>query len=398
VNIGSRGHTASISDGIQRGNVITLPELGAPCDALDVLIEKSPRLINSSGRAARPLKDGTLVRIHHASANFPARVLLLDSGRLLPGQRLLAQLRCRVPVFAFAGDRFIVRDWPEQSTLAGGIILDADSNRKNFRLQAHRKFLEQRAASPDDVSVFTASQLLRDHAVRRSALLVKSRFGTAEICKAVSRLISEAQAIEAGDWVAEATWWKGLCHKAAEAIRSAHRLHPERIGLPLNDLRKAVESDLPDAEVFNALVSELCRSEFIQTGTAIRHAAHRPALPPHLQSAGAKLRAALSARPLEPPSRKELAPDGSSQQALRFLFETGEAIELGDEVVLLTEHFNRASETIKKFLRERGFATVSELRQALATSRRIMVPLLERLDRDGITLREGDRRVLKRKD
>src|SRR5207253_2994280 len=82
-----------------------------------------------------------------------------------------------------------------------------------------------------------------------------------------------------------------------------------------------------------------------------------PALPPHLQAAAAGIRAALSAKPLEPPSRKELAPDLLRQQALRFLLDTGEAIELGDEVVMSMDAFVRATGTVKLFLREHGSST-----------------------------------------
>ncbi len=90
-----------------------------------------------------------------------------------------------------------------------------------------------------------------------------------------------------------------------------------------------------------------------------------------------------------------LAPDSLSQQALRFLFDAGEAIALGEDVVLSGHCFARASEVIAKYIADHGPATVSDLRQALGTSRRIMVPLLERLDRDGLTLRQGDKRALK---
>jgi selenocysteine-specific elongation factor len=127
----------------------------------------------------------------------------------------------------------------------------------------------------------------------------------------------------------------------------------------------------------------------------IRRAAHQPALSPHLQAAGAKVRAALSAKPIDPPSRKDLAADAASQQALRFLLQTGEAIDLGEDVVLLADNYSRAIETIRQFLSERGSATAGELRQALGTSRRIVIPLLERLDKEGITRREGDKRKLR---
>ena len=108
------------------------------------------------------------------------------------------------------------------------------------------------------------------------------------------------------------------------------------------------------------------------------------------------MRAALTIKPLEPPSRKELAPDALTQQALRFLLNSGEAVDLSEEVVLLKEHFDRAREAVVKFIRERGPATTSDLRQMLGTSRRILIPLLERLDREGVTRREGDKRVLKK--
>ena len=97
------------------------------------------------------------------------------------------------------------------------------------------------------------------------------------------------------------------------------------------------------------------------------------------------------------PSRKELAPDAATQQALRFLLESGEATELSPDVIVLTESLSRMREIAREFLRQRGKGTVSEIRQAIGASRRIVVPLLERLDREGVTRREGDYRVLKEK-
>jgi selenocysteine-specific elongation factor len=62
--------------------------------------------------------------------------------------------------------------------------------------------------------------------------------------------------------------------------------------------------------------------------------------------------------------------------------------------VLLRESFERMQSLVAEFISNNGPATVSELRQALGSSRRIMVPLLERLDRDGVTRRVGDKRML----
>ncbi|MBI2948031.1 MAG: selenocysteine-specific translation elongation factor [Verrucomicrobia bacterium] len=390
-------HSEQESEGIQRGDVITLAELGGASDTLDVALIKSARLRDSKSGAARPLKDGTLVRVHHGSGNVAARVSLLGREALEPGESALAQFRCESPLFALAGDRFIVRDWSEQWTLGGGVILDPEANRKRFRSEAQRKFLETRAGASDQPPAFVSSLLARDGAVRRGAFLVKSRFSASEIAEAASQLLANGQAISVGDWLADAGRWQTLRKQGADAIDAHHRSHPQHLGFQLSELRRAVEGSLPLAEMFDALAADLCRNGFVQAGTTIRRSTHRPALPPQLQAAGNRLRAILSAKPFEPPSRKELAPDSTAQQALRFLVETGEAMEVGDEVVLLADAYARATQAVKQFLQAHQSATVSELRQAIGASRRIVVPLLERLDKEGVTRREGDQRVLRQK-
>ncbi len=383
------------NNGAARGQVVTVAELGAPTTKIDVLIERSPRLLQSKSGAARPLKDGSLVRVHHGSANAPARVCLMGSAPLEPGEQRLAQLRLEQPLFALAGDRFIIRDWPEQHTLGGGMILDADGDGRKFRSTDQQRLLRQRGEAPDDIRIWAGTQIERDCALRRDAVLSRTRFSAEQAAAAIRELVAIGRAVMPGDWVADARWWKAIRETAGDAVRAGHRAHPERLGLPLSELRSAVESRLPDPAVFELLVSEMCRNGFLQAGTIIRELSHRPELPPKLQAAGAKLRAALSAKPMEPPSRKELTPDAIAQQALRFLVETGEAVELSAELVMLAENFAKARETVRTFLRDKGPATAGDLRQALGTSRRIIIPLLERLDRDGVTQRQGDVRGLR---
>jgi len=385
------------SPGIQRGDIVTLSELGGASNTWHVALEKSARLTDSKAAAARPLKEGTLVRIHFGSTNIPARVKLVDSSPLQPGQRKLAQLRFESTAFAFAGDRFIVRDWSEQTTLAGGVVLDADAPRNGLRSDGRRRFLERRAQNPDDVATFVASEVEFRHAVRRTGLLARSRFSAAEISDALASLVGGKQILQAGEWIADVVFWQKLTGSAAESIDAQHRLHPERPGLALSELRTQMEKQLPAAEMFDALTSDLLRNGFEQAGIVIRRSSHKLALPPQLQAIGGKVRAALGAKPLDPPSRKELAPDVSSQQALRFLVQTGEAVELSPDVVLAVESFAHATELVRRFLGQHGAATASELRQALGTSRRILIPLLERLDKDGVTRRDGDKRVLRQR-
>lgn len=381
------------ADAVHRGDTITLQSLGESSRAVDVLLEKSARLANLATPAATPLRDGARVRVHHSSANYPARVIIPMGGPVAPGERRLAQLRFESPVFIFLGDRLIVRDWSEQWTLAGGTVLDPDAPTRNLRSPANREFLERCAAANNDLRKLILTTLRRDRASARTTLLVKARFSAQEIASAISALAGEQQVVASGEWVMDAPWWNALKAQAADSIQADHKAHPDRQGFPLSDLRRAVQ--LPDAALFDVLVADLCQAGFSQTGTTIRHGAHKLALPAHLEAHGKRIRAALATKPFEPPTRKDLAGDAASQQALRFLVQSGEAVELDAETAMLATNYGRATDTIKAHLQKAGGATASELRQLLSTNRRVIIPLLERLDREGVTIRQGDKRVLK---
>ena len=111
--------------------------------------------------------------MHHGSGDVPARVAFFTSKTLAAGERALAQLRLETPTFVFAGDRFVLRDWAEQNTLAGGIVLDENASSALLHSEARANFLNQRAGAPEDVQAYILSQLKRDGAARRSQLLLK---------------------------------------------------------------------------------------------------------------------------------------------------------------------------------------------------------------------------------
>ena len=372
---------------IHRGDVVTLSAYGGPTETIDALLE-------ISSRAARAIKESARVWIHHGSGSVAANVVFFSNKKLAVGERALAQLRLEAPAFVFAGDRFVVRDWAEQNTLGGGMVLDADASSAHFHSEKRLDFLKQRAQAPEDIRFYILSQIGRDGASRMSHLLLKSRFGDAEIARAMRTLADDGEVTIIGDYAVDLARWNDLRSRATNLIDAWHSTQPERSGMLLTDLRANVQAELPVDNMFDALIEDLCALDFVRTGTAIRRSAHRPTLPAHLQAAGTKLRGALVLKPLDPPSRKELAPDVISQQAMRFLIESGEAVEINADLVLATDSEKRATELIREFIRERGPATVSELRKALGSSRRVVVPLLERLDRLGVTSRRDDKRSL----
>ena len=376
------------AEGIGRGDVITLADLGGSSDCLDVLLEISPR-------ASRSLKDGVRVRVHYGSANVPAHVALGSGKELQVGGNGPAQLRLEAPAFLFAGDRLTVRDWSGQQTLAGGVVLDPDAQRKGFRRAERQIWLEHVARSLDDPGQFVAAHVSRDIAVRPSRAFVQTRFGQEEIDDAADRLVQAGTVVAAAGFLVQASAWTRAVQRIGELVDESHRAHPEHAGLALTDLRNSFKKELPFDELFDAAIAAVCERGYARSGSVIHRVAHRAQLPEPLRAAGDALRQVLAAQPMEPPSRKQLAPGAASQRALRFLIETGEVVEVSTEIVMSAASVAQASAQVRGFIGQHGPATVSELRQVVGASRRIVVPLLEYLDRTFVTLRQGDKRTLR---
>ena len=374
---------------LPRGATITLPALAATTRTLDVLLERSTRL----GQECAPLRNDTRVRVHHGSGHWAARLVLVEGKTLAPGAMQLAQLRLEQPACVWPGDRIVIRNWPESATLAGGRVLDAQGNRQGLRSAAHKLFLQTRAEAPENAEAWIRSQLVRDGIAQRDALLCPSTFSTAQIDSAATSLVNAKAALAAGDWLADESRWQQAREAIANAVNAEHRAHPERPGLTIELLRPLAQKAFPSGDVFAELLEDLCQNGFKRQAKYITSLSHKPALPPNLRAAGEHIRQALA--DTDPPARKLLAGTSEGAQALRFLIEAGEVMEVSPELAIGAAQFNRFRMLLKNYLRTHTQGTASELRQALGTTRRILIPLLEKMDRDGITRRQGDVRVLR---
>lgn len=381
-------------DGIQRGDVITVVDLGNATGTVDVLLEKSARL-NRTALAARPLKNGSSVFVHFGTTRVSAKITLLEQDVVERGQRAIARLRLDSPIFAFVSDRFVLRDSSEQNTIAGGAVLDVDGNRENFRNTPHARFLKSRAAAPDNVDVCIQSQLARDGFVRTATLLIKSNFTSDQIVETLSRLEARGAIVLRDEIAADAGHWRNLVSRVTTLIDREHEQHPERYGLDLMQLRSKL--NIGSDELCAVIISELIAGGFVRHNNNIARAAHRPSLPPEILPAAETIRAALSVKRFDPPGRKEFLQDRHLHQALRFLIEQGEIIEVSSEIILLREAAEEMRDAVVEFLAKHRSATASQLRQKIGTSRRVIIPFLEYLDRSGVTERVSDQRVLAKK-
>jgi selenocysteine-specific elongation factor len=408
VAIGGKG-----GRGIRRGDVVMLPALGGPTDTIDVLLtriphgESSPLAIRSTSmdassedfpRATRShepeVQHAILVQFHHGGTHVGAKIYLLDRQQLEVGESASAQIRLESPVLVFTGDRFLIRSWSKRETLSGGTVLEPHAVRRGYRDPSRVESLRACSAAFGDLQGQILDVLARHRVVQREELLRQSNFSDRQITGAIGALAKREKLIVAANYAIDATWWRTLEERAISMIDAQHEKNSHLPGLPLSDLRASLEPTLMGRSLFDAFLDALKNQEIVQLGSILQRKSHRPQLPDHLARTGQRIRDELEQAGLKPPLRKELAQDKKSIEAIRFLIEQGEFIELDAKVVLSADCYERARAKVRRFLMDNGSATTSQLRELLGTNRKVIIPLVEAFDREGLTVRNENLRML----
>jgi selenocysteine-specific elongation factor len=302
--------------------------------------------------------------LHAGSAAVPVRVRPLGTDTV--------RLALARPLPLHVGDRVLLRD-PGRRAVAGGLlVLDVDPPALRRRGAAAVRAAELSALDgrPDG-----AGELRRRGAARAAALRA---MGVPE----------PAAALRAGDWLVDpgqAAQWRAALAAAVAAHAAAH---PLEHGLPVEAARQRL--GLPDARLVAALLADPDPSGVV---LAVRDgrvtAAAAATVPAALRAAVDRVRADLAAAPYAAPEADRLAELGLGRRELAAAVRAGALLRVADGIHLLPGADDRAAELLAGVPQP---FTLSEARRALGTTRRVAVPLLELLDRRGLTERLPDDR------
>ena len=379
--------------GVGRGTLLTAVDAGAPSDTVNIRMDRLNREIPGQSATRRDLPSGRRVRVHHGSGSVGARIHLIEAKSIGPGQSMLAQLRLDQPRFMMTGDRVVLREWSGSATVGGGVVLEAVASRRRVRDEGQVHFLQERSRNPSDLALLLRSSLERDALVDLKSFKSRVPFSDQEVEQVAAFLTETGAACKIGLRLGDAEWWEELLSRAANLVGAYHKKNADLPGLPLSELRQSLLTMLPEPNLFELVIEHLAPRGIAQRGTILTEECFTPTLPDEIRAVAQAIEESLRRAPLNPPGRGELASEDASSRALSFLLRSGTATELNDKVVILTEVYEDACDRVLAFLKAEGQATASDLRQHLDTSRRVIMPLLERMDAEGRTIRHGDYRT-----
>ena len=352
---------------------------------------------------AKPLKHGARVRVHNGTSEVLGRVSIAGAsiGEVAPGDSALVRVRLESRAVLTRGDRFIIRAYSPPVTIGGGVVLDPAPTRPGLRSESGRASLEALRMSADSIM---AIQWLIDNAglAGISTASLVSRMGVAPSqLAAMTQRLAASGCVLVHDRLVNAKHLTSAQEGLLKLVASAHKANPMSEGLPREEARGKGFSRVAPA-IFERVVDDLKSARQLV-------GAERLALPTHKATvAGADDQVRLAiidafrAGGLKPPDAASVeatvkAPRAVVEKVTTLLLREKVLVKL-DTIVFHTDVLRALKEEIAglKGSAPGGRATVdvAAFKDRYGVSRKFAIPLLEYLDRERVTRRTGDVRLV----
>ena len=370
---------------LARGMTLATADTFRSTSRVDALLSLLP--------SAKPLKDGARVHFHAYTTETIAETRLYGSKQLKPGDEAYAQLRFAEPMLLLPGDRFIVRQFSPVVTIGGGVVLDASPLTRKQRADDAIAFLNiMRHGSP--------AQVLAARVARRGALGLPLSAVPGEMN------IRREEAVKLPD-AAGLVWCNQVLVAPAafaeakadvlQALKKFHDANPLVAGMSKEELRDRVKLG---PEVFYSVLGKLAEEKKLQVAGELVHLAGRGVVMKDEEAESKKIiEHAFAAAGLKVPSLKEvlagLKVDGvRAQKIVTLLLRDKILIKISEELVFHQSALLDLRQKIASLKTTVPKIDVARFKDMTGVSRKYAIPLLEYLDRERVTRRVGDERVI----
>lgn len=350
-------------------------------------------------KGAKSLSKHAPVRVFHGTAEVLGRVRLLDRDLLLGGESCLCQIELEGPLAPLRGDRVILRGYSPIVTIAGATVLDANPPRYKLSDPNTMKTIERKSHLDAGQGILTAllekNSLLNLQEVTTAAQLTKE-----ETLTALQDLQARGQvqllAIDGNTLYytgeQDANWQQLL----TEALQSCHGKYPLRRGIPIPEIRQRLLTKL-NVKQCNALLNIYEQQGLLTISSegVVAKADFVPKLTPTQKDILAKAELAYTEGAFMPPDWEELSTQlkikpAEAQEYLGWLLDNKKVSKIAT-MLFMYDALNKAQQLLKA--QHPQTFTIAEARDVWKTSRKFAQLLLDTMDSQGITKREGDSRV-----
>lgn len=398
------GHRISLNlhglsvDEISRGDVIS--HVGSMRVSDRWIVELT--CLESSPRALRHRKE---VHFHHSARELYARLYFYDRDRLDPGQTALAEVHFSEPVSGVFADRCIIRSFSPLRTVAGGSVLyPLDSAPRRSRISAEMQARLLALPTSDDAErIVVQLELAGSKGVSLADLSLLTDLPQKTLDKHLQAMSGRGKAFcwdkDSRSWISS-SGFDTLCDKAVDAAEVFHKKSPLQPGMAKGVVLAGMGNAVPPKLAHYVLERLLRSGKLIAEGELVRLAGHTVSLADDQQALKDALLKAHQATPLIPPNHTELfaglgITPKKAQPIFKLLVAEGSLVKINEELYYLSPVMEEIRKKVRQWFETHEEISPGDFRDITTISRKNGVALLEYLDKEQITMRVGDKRVLR---
>lgn len=379
---------------VKRGMTLAAPGRFRATRRIDVQLTLLP--------SARKLKHRAKVHFHAGTAETIAEILLYGENVLAPGQSALAHLRLQDELLLLPNDRFIVRQFSPVITIGGGVVLDPLARRPTVRDSGRTGFLEtlESGGREEKLGAMTERAFL---GLTLEEIVARTGWFENEVREAARRLTASGRIkiISSEPLIL-------LCRKVfddvrrkiAERVERFHKENPLSPGIAREDLRANLGKRIR-AETFRAALEDLANDKKLDVqGELVKRAGAEIALQPEETRAKEQIEKAFAEAGLAVPSVKEVLAKLSveskrAEKLLQILLREKTLVRVSPDLIFHRDALAQLKVQLAAFKKSKGERiTVPVFKDLTGITRKYAIPLLEYLDRERVTRRAGDERVI----
>ena len=375
-------------DELARGMMLASPGLLQPTSRMDVKLSILP--------AAKPVRNSSRVHVHAFASETIATVRLLERPQLQPGSEGFAQLHLADPLLLLPGDRFIIRQFSPVITIGGGTVLDASPLRK-MTVEERIKFLG--TLSSGDIQARIRARITRygQQGMTFAGLLAETGEKSAELEACIAKLAPSGSLVRHRDWMVDAQAFRYVIATLRDIVSAFHSQNPLVPGLSKDALRE--QAALSEIAFDAALSSAISTTQLAITKDLV-HLPGRGVLMKDEEAESRKtIEQAFSAAGLKVPALKDVLANlkidqSRAQKIVTLLLREKLLIKVSDDLVFHRAALDQLRSSLAAQKTKNPKINVAGFKDLTGVSRKYAIPLLEYLDRERVTKRVGDERVI----
>jgi selenocysteine-specific elongation factor len=384
---------------IDRGMVLAPAGRLRPTQIVDVWIDVLPG-------ASRAVRSRSRVRFHAGAAEVLGRVRVLEGTQIAPGSGGLAQLRLEAPVVAVHGDRFILRSYSPAETIAGGVIVDPFATKHRGRELMHTLELLRSLMREERTAKFEAFvQTAGDRGLRLNDVAAATAWTNDVLGRVASEIQKTGSVIEVGGLFIARSSLDRLSDAVVAEVERHHKREPLARGMLRETLREKLFTHSAP-ELFNGVIARLeAQTIVVSEKDIVRSSKHSVGLSEQEAVLSKRIEQLYLAAGVEAPTIDEAmtkanvaAPQRTqARKILQLLIDDRTLVRIQGEMFMHTQVVQDLKAKLHKYAAQHEpdrLIDVAAFKDLAGVSRKYAIPLLEFFDREQVTRRAGDKRLI----